>query len=259
MDFTPGLMSSLHPEQETFFRQMGNAQQMRVLFDQLTHVMFFIKDLGSRFLYLSKPTMLHLGVSDPFEFVGKTDFDYHPPQISNNFIQDDQYVIRTGRPLLNHVEICYNMQHVLDWFVTNKYPVRDESGNIIGVMGYFQSYEGKVKEFVPFTELQPIVNYIRNNLSETISVSHLADLAGISTRQLHRKFQQQFHMSVQQFLLKSRFQSACQQLITSNLSLAEIAVNCGYFDQSAFTNQFRKQAGMTPLQFRKSYRPTYHR
>jgi AraC-like DNA-binding protein len=73
----------------------------------------------------------------------------------------------------------------------------------------------------------------------------------MSVRQFNRRFQEVFHTSPRTFLIKTRIQAACASLRNSDLTISEIAVEYGFYDQSSFTQHFRRHVGMTPLQFRK--------
>lgn len=51
-------------------------------------------------------------------------------------------------------------------------------------------------------------------------------------------------------MLRLRIQSAAEALVKTAAGISEIAIDHGFCDQSAFTQQFRKRTGMTPRQFR---------
>ena len=238
---------------DDFFAQMG-AQQFHKLFEYMPGIYFFAKDCRSRLMCASRPILDRLGVPDEESIIGTTDYDYFPPQIADSFVRDDRQVMVSGEPLINRVEIWYNEQHLLDWFVTTKSPVHDIEGKVIGVMGVVQSYEGKKESLLPYSHISDAVDFIRKHHCDRISVEDLAQHVGVSPRQLHRKFSQVFGMSVQDFLTKTRIQAASDALIHQDGAIAEIAVTFGFCDQSAFTQQFRKHTGMTPLRFRQRYR-----
>jgi YesN/AraC family two-component response regulator len=60
-------------------------------------------------------------------------------------------------------------------------------------------------------------------------------------------------MSAQDFLTKTRIQTASDILLNTSSSIREIAQKLGFCDQSAFTQVFRKHTGITPTKFRKRY------
>ncbi len=239
--------------QRDFLAQLGSEQQFRQLFEHLPGVYFFVKDEHSRMICASRPIVERLGCSREEEVIGSDDFDFFPPQVADNFIRDDRWVMATGQPLIGRVEIWYKAPGILDWFVTNKLPLRNAAGRVVGVMGTIQSYDDKQKSLLPFFEITGVVNYIRTNHQRQITVEQLAALIHLSPRQLRRKFHEVFGMSVQEFLLKSRVQAAGDALANSGDSISEIAQRFGFCDQSAFTQQFRKCMGTTPLKYRRKY------
>lgn len=248
-------LKTLSPQnlQAEFFDQMGGPQQFQHLFEDMPGVSFFVKDRHSRMICASRAFREHLGAQTEAELIGKTDYDFFPPYAADHFVRDDQQVMQTGEPLIGRVELWFNEQQVLDWFVTNKLPVRNTRGEIIGVMGAVRSYEGQRRTMQPMSMIDSTVNYIRQHHTERLTVEELAERAGLSPRQLHRKFREVFGLSVQDFLIKTRIQAASEVLLHSDQNIAQIAARFGFCDQSAFTQLFRKHTGMTPLKFRRRY------
>ncbi len=237
-----------------FFGQLGVAQQFRELFEYLPDVYFFAKDKKSRMMAASPPILKRFGLKSESELIGTTDHDYFPTHVADSFVRDDQLVLTTGQPLINRVEIWYNEQRLLDWFVTDKLPLRDVAGDIIGVMGTVRSYEGSKKSRLPYSQVSEVVDFIRQRHRGKITVTEVARLAGVSTRQLNRRFQDVFGMSALDFLTKTRIQAASDELLNTDRQIVDIAIDFGFCDQSAFTRQFKKHVGQTPLKFRRQYR-----
>ena len=185
--------------------------------------------------------------------IGTNDYEYFPAHIADTFVADDKQVLESGEPLINRVEIWYTEQRLLDWFVTTKLPIRDLEGHVIGVMGTVRSYEGNRKEIQTYSQIDRVVKFIRENHRRKITVNELADLSGVSARQLHRRFVEMFGMSAQEFLAKTRIKAASDALLNTDRSVGDIAVEFGFCDQSAFTQQFKKHVGETPLKFRRRH------
>lgn len=240
-------------EQQSFFGQLGATQQFRQLFEYLPDTYFFAKDCNSRLMAASAPILKRFGLKSESEIIGTTDHDYFPTHIADNFVRDDQQVIRSGRPLINRLEVWYNEHRLLDWYVTDKLPLRDEAGDIIGVMGTVRTYEGSKKSVLPYSQISEVVDYIRKQHRGKITVKEVAELAGVSTRQLHRRFSEVFGMSVLDFLTKTRMQAAGEELMNTDRLIVDIAIDFGFCDQSAFTRQFKNHVGLTPLKFRRRY------
>ena len=69
----------------------------------------------------------------------------------------------------------------------------------------------------------------------------------------HRKLRTALGLSPYELLLRTRIQSAAEELAKTSTPIVEIALNHSFCDQSAFTQQFRKRTGMTPNEFRKRH------
>lgn len=240
--------------QREFLSRMGGTQQFQELFEHLPGVYFFVKDRRSRMVCASQPFWEHLGARSEAEIIGRTDHEFFPRHAADHFRRDDELVMSSGRPLIGRVELWYDERRVLDWFITNKLPVRDANGEVIGVMGIVRSYEGQRRSLHPVTLINSTIEHIREHHQERLTVSELASRAKLSPRQLHRRFREVFGLSVREFLLRTRVQSASDALLDTDLSIAQIAVDFGFCDQSAFTQLFRKFMGLTPRQFRLRYR-----
>ncbi len=113
----------------------------------------------------------------------------------------------------------------------------------------------KLPEFTVENGLPPLVrgrleDYIQSNLAESISLSDLAQIAGISRYHFLRVFKKTFGTPPHRYLLKVRVKHAQLLLKQTSFELKEIALLCGFNNQSHFTVQFRRTAGVTPKQWR---------
>jgi AraC-like DNA-binding protein len=123
-------------------------------------------------------------------------------------------------------------------------------------MGVLQSYDDRARSLPPLHGLSKAITYVRERYPEEIRMEDLARLAGLSQRQLQRKFRGLFGVSPHEFILKTRLLAACHRLRETDQSLAEISDECGFPDQSAFSRHFRAHIGMTPRQYRLNVRGT---
>ena len=76
-------------------------------------------------------------------------------------------------------------------------------------------------------------------------------MAGVSEAQLDRRMKRIFQLSTGQFIMKTRIDAAAQRLTAGTEAIIDIAISCGFFDQSALTRHFRQLTGLTPGQYRK--------
>jgi transcriptional regulator GlxA family with amidase domain len=96
-----------------------------------------------------------------------------------------------------------------------------------------------------------ITPYLQLHLSERISVADMARRARLSPSRFAATFRQNFGCAPHQYLLRLRIQHA-QELLQSSASNAEIAELTGFSDVHHFSKSFKKLAGQTPGEWRKS-------
>lgn len=96
-----------------------------------------------------------------------------------------------------------------------------------------------------------IDRYIRDHLTEDLSLKHLAQLSNLDPTYFHKLFTNAFGKTPAQRTQDYRVLAARLALAEGILSLEEIAAQCGFSSQAYFCNIFKKAAGETPLQYRK--------
>jgi AraC-like DNA-binding protein len=239
---------------ENFLAALGSETPFYRLFDHLPDVAFFAKNSDFQIIAASRLFFERFGFEREEQILGKDDFELFPSRLAETFRRDDAAVLSSGTPRLNLVELFFNRQGIPDWFVTNKLPVKDIEGRVIGLMGTTAGFEARKALLQPFFNLEKAVCYIRQNFREKITVEQLAERVHMSSRQLHRRFQEAFGVGPQAFILKLRVQAACEMLQAENSLIAEVAGALGFCDQSAFTQAFHKHIGLTPRQFQMQFR-----
>lgn len=104
------------------------------------------------------------------------------------------------------------------------------------------------------TDLQLRLNrYITENLTEELSVDKLCRAFGLSRTAIYKLFHKFYGTTVQRFIFKKRIARATEFLKTSSDSISDIAAAVGIKDYNYFIRTFRKEIGISPLQFRKKY------
>lgn len=88
----------------------------------------------------------------------------------------------------------------------------------------------------------------------SLRMGDLAQEAGVHPVHLARVFRAQERQTPGDYLRRLRVRAACDMLRDPDWSLAAIAAECGFSDQSHLTRSFKQMAGATPAQFRKSCR-----
>ncbi len=114
---------------------LDSAQRLlQAMLDNVPDRIYF-KDTQSRFIKLSKALAKRLGVKDAELAVGKTDFDFNLSEKAEEFYQDEQRIMQTGKPLINKTERQVLPNGDIGWTSTTKVPLRDKEGKVIGLVG----------------------------------------------------------------------------------------------------------------------------
>ena len=96
----------------------------------------FFKDRNSRFIMLNKALAEGVySLSSPAQAVGRTDFDFFSQSQASQFYENEQTIIRTGEPMIDREENKVWPDGRVTWFLTSKFPLKDQGGAIIGTWG----------------------------------------------------------------------------------------------------------------------------
>jgi len=233
---------------------LGPAAAFVALLDRIEGVQFWVKDCEGRYRAMNRACLLNYSLASFTEAKGKTDFDLSPAHLATQFRLDDERVLQ-GASIVNRVELVGRFDHTAVWCVTDKVPLCDARGRIVGTAGVTRPLALNAElPATPDTALARAVAFLREHLSQPLDNATLARHAGLSVRVLERRFRKAFHLAPQQYLRRLRVRLACHPLVYSELTLANIATAHGFCDQSHFGREFRSETGMTPRQYRERFR-----
>lgn len=94
--------------------------------------------------------------------------------------------------------------------------------------------------------------YLRTCSNEAASLVELAHIANLHPVTLSKKFPKYFHCTLGEYKRKLKIEKSLLLIKSSPLSLTEIALECGFFDQNHFIRTFKYATGFLPLEYRKS-------
>ena len=109
-------------------------QLLNILLDTIPDNIYF-KDRDSRFIRINKSLASWLGLADPSEALGRSDFDFFSEEHASQALADEQEIIRTGQSLVGIEEKETWPDSEDTWVSTTKIPLRDDEGNIVGILG----------------------------------------------------------------------------------------------------------------------------
>lgn len=231
--------------------EVGLLQQ---LFDQAPDITFFVKDAEGRYLSVNDSLIVRHGLDSKNQVIGKRPAEICPGKYGRIPSDQDAEVLQTGRPLLDHLELHWYRPHEPVWCLTTKLPIRDTSGQVIGLIGFSRDVRIPLEpEQIP-GDFAAALEVFESDLSPEVTPAWLAERSQLPLQRLARLTKRLFGLTPSQFITKTRIAAASRWLRETNRSVSEIAHASGFYDHSAFTRAFRSTTGTTPTEFRKQYR-----
>ncbi|HAV65179.1 MAG TPA: AraC family transcriptional regulator [Verrucomicrobiales bacterium] len=238
---------------ESFFASLGEWRQLLQLFDHLPRVYLFMKDRQGRFMKANRSELALHGLKTEAEMIGRTDYDFHPPAMAAQYVEEDVRVMKSGRPLCDQVWLVMGHDKLPRWYLCTKIPLRDRQGRSMGIAGVMRPFDHSGPSPSQYGRLTPVMEHVLAHYGQRIEASDLAKLAHLSVSQFQREFRRLFSMSAGDYLLKVRLLMARRRLEEGGDPVGQIALDCGFYDQSHFNRAFRAQMGMPPLDYRRRF------
>lgn len=220
------------------------------LFDLLDDTVFFIKDADGRYLVVNRTLVDRTGKARKDDLLGRTAIEVFGSELGGGYSMQDLEVARSGVRLVQKLELHIYRPPRTGWCLTTKLPLRARDGRILGLIGISRDLSPADPEDAEFESVAAAVRFARARLDRPPSLEELANAADMSVFRLDRRMKRLFGLSTGQWLLKTRIDHACSLLQDGDLPIAQVALEAGYEDQSAFSRQFRKTTGRTPTAFR---------
>ena len=228
-------------------------QLLEELFDHTPDIAFFIKDAAGRYTTVNHSLVERHGLNGKADLIGRRPADVCAGSFGRIPTEQDAAVLRTGRPIVDHLELHWLLPHRPVWCLTTKLPLRDANGKICGLIGLSKDVRAPISP----REIQPgiaaAILYLETHYAESISPARLARLARVPPARFGRAVKRIFGLTPVQLIAKTRIAAASLALRDTPRAVAEIAHACGFSDHSAFTRAFRAATGVTPTEFRQMH------
>lgn len=215
----------------------------------------YVKSSDGRYLRANRVVCRVVGVNDEADIVGKTDFDFFPPAIAMQYVDEDRRVIASREPLTDQIWLVPDSQGVPQIYSCNKIPFLNDRGKVVALAGVKRPYHESDEPESGHGRLLRVVQFVTRHYGEEIAVPDLARQARLSQSQLHREFSRLFGITPNQYIREVRVGVARHLLETTQQPIATIAADTGFYDQSHLTRQFKTSTGITPTQYRRTYSP----
>ncbi len=220
------------------------------LFDQVPDVAFYVKDKSGRYTAVNASLVARHGLRDKSQVLGKRPRDICPGDFGGIPSRQDAEVLRSGRPILDHLELHWYEPYKPGWCLTTKLAIRDAEGAIVGLIGISRDVRAPIRTHEIPVEVAEALNHFESNLSDAVTPAALAARAGLPPHRFARVMKRFFGLTPGQFIARARISTASQLLRETDESISAIALSCGFYDHSAFTRAFRKVTGTTPSRIR---------
>jgi len=219
------------------------------LFDSVSNIVFFMKNAEGRYISANRTLAERCGYSSASELSGKTAADVFPGSMGQSYLKQDLDIIKSAKKITDRLELHLYSSGRQGWCLTTKIPMFAADGSVIGLIGISQDLQ-ESDGSSHYREISEAVEYIRQNYSEQISIKRLAEMSGISVYQFEKRMKRIFQITAGRYIIKVRIDAGCELLQRTDNPIADIAIVCGYSDQSAFTRQFKAVTGLTPSAYR---------
>ena len=137
--------------------------------------------------------------------------------------------------------------------------LEDETDDLISDDELYHRYvdmiaEGDINILVPETVAEAAKKYIHDNVGEKITINKICECIGCSKTTLIAAFKKEFGITVNTAITKEKMREAEKLLTAGKLSINEVALATGFYDQSYFSKVFSAEYGISPSEYKKELR-----
>lgn len=230
----------------------ADVRLLELLFDHTPDIAFFIKDAAGRYLVVNESLVERHGLRGKSQMIGRRPSDICPGDFGRIPTEQDALVLRTGRPIIERLELHWYAPHKPVWCLTTKLPIRDAAGTVTGIIGMSKDVRTPMPTREIPKEIAAALQTLESSFAEPLTPSDLARIAKLPGARFARIIKRIFGITPSQLIAKTRIAAASRLLHGTDRTIAEIALECGFSDHSAFTRAFRAMTSATPTQFRCS-------
>lgn len=236
---------------DDFIAALAQPLFVEALFDRMPDMVFSVKDREGRYVTMSEACADRCGLSNKREAVGRTAHELFPQHMADRYAEQDEQLFRTGQPVVDNLDLTLFNNRKPGWCLSNKTPLHDRQGRIVGLACLSRDLLEPSRAGIVDAPMAATVDLMLARYAEPLRVEALAELAGVSLARFERRMKKIFQLSAGQFIIKTRIDAAAARLAHTDEPIADIALACGFCDQSALSKQFRQLTGMTPREYRQ--------
>lgn len=239
--------------QTAFLKRAGiNFVSVKLLMDLFPNVGFYIKDDQDRIITLNRRNCELSALKDEFDAIGRKSSDLFPDPIANACLDRDAKVRTLDKPTIGGMNYA-TVDRSPTPTIYSVFPLHDAKGRIIGTMCGFYSSGEMGRHDTPQTRLQPALDLMSSTQSVHHSLEQLAKACKMSVTHFRRLFRETYKETPAKYALRLRLNAARTALETTDLTVAAIAADTGFYDQSHFIKAFRRCYKTSPESYRNRH------
>lgn len=241
---------SPHSWRQRFLSEVATPWQFERLFDRLPDMVLAIKDRDGRYVSISESAVNRCGLRHRRDAIGKTAYDLFPRPMAERYALQDERVFRSGRPIVDNLDMTVYSDGSSGWCLSTKQPLYDAGRRIIGLVSLSKDLPEPTRCGLIDDRFAAVIDHMLEHFDQPLRLADLARRAGLSEARFDRRMKRLFHVSTAQYLTRLRIDQAIRLLADSELPIADVAQQSGFSDQSALSRQFRRCTGFAPRQYR---------
>jgi AraC-like DNA-binding protein len=225
-----------------------STQLVMSLFESVPNVMVCVKDAELCYVAVNDAFVRRLvGARAAHDVIGRRASDLFPAELAVSYEAQDRSILHTGVPVQNQLEVITTAKDGRAWFLTSKalVPVDGGTPEIVAV-----TVEAPITRGSSGDDLRAAIDLARTGYADHLKVEDLATAAGMTSDQLERAMKRVVGMSPKQYMVRVRLDAAAHMIATTDLTIAQVAARCGFFDQSQLSRQMKAIIGLNPGDYR---------
>ena len=180
-----------------------------------------------------------------------------PEDISLLGVDNDEFMCNISSPTLSSIKLNfekhgYEIAQTLFKMIAEKkiWPARIP----VEAIGVVERMSTK-RKVISDSYIREIVDFISRNYTQDIDISKLTSFIPLSRRAIELKFKKEMYpYTISSYIMKLRLEHFCHLLQSSELPVGTAAYKSGFIDNSNFSTLFKKYKGVTPTEYRRTYR-----
>lgn len=171
--------------------------------------------------------------------------EQNPREFAPHLLQEDENLLRLARMLADEIAEPGFASHLVVEGISHAIAA------LLARVDASKAADEADRIYLAPWKLKRLVDYIEDHLDHAITLNDLAHVADLSTFHFSRVFKQAMGTSPYQYVRDQRLERGRYLLATTDMGIVELALACGFSNQSHFTAAFSKAMGISPARFRQ--------